>query len=726
MKTRTRGPRRSQTAANESHHDTATLADPNLEQLREEFDYTLNERDSSLFTRARLNRETRDCVWAGQSADGRKWTPRAGEDQVFPWPGASDARVPLVDKYIIKHVALLLRLDSMMRVKVNATEVNDEAWANRMTAFLRWMKTTQMTERRAENELLANYVLERGLGVMSTVWCKKRQLAYETVDKEDLLTQAALQLQSGNERFADLPGMLLDAAFETEAAELLAQLYPDVPAGRLAKVVAEVRATGSARFPRPAVTMNRPRVIARCPNEDIFISPDASSMEEASAFEVEVMREAKFRSYALDYGWDKAWTEEVLETQQGNVDFGGLQFNLRLNSQVRRITPNRGSGDSRKLFLVVHAYRRLTDAEGVPGIFYTVFHPNLSASAGKHELLNYDHGQLPHTLFVRERRSRRPDDSRGYGEIATTFQAQVKSEWDSRIDRSSIATLPPSYHPPGQAPDRWGPGVQVPTMSPTGYGFMDTPKYDRGSQDVEESVRLFSDDYFGFAREEADLVDAQTLKQKLADDWMEGHTRVDTQILQLCQQFMPDTFYYRVVGSAQGKPIQSSREEIQGQFDISIGYAIENLDLEMKKQKLELMNTAVAMDTNGNTDRDEAMIVAFEMIDPNLGERLVKPKEHATLAEIEDEQRVFVQLMSGVPAVVKPGQAYQLRLQVLTDTFKQNAEAQAKYRENPQAREAFDQRVKDLQQAFQNQPGGPNAVIGRGGPAFRPKLLAEA
>jgi len=724
MKTRTS---RGRTRSIARHSEVATLNDPHIEQLREDFEFTLNERDSSLFTRMKLNFETRHNIWAGQSSDGRKWTPRRGEDQVFPWPGSSDAKVFLVDKYIKKHVAMLMALDNKMRVRVNATEIADEAWATRMTNFLRWMKTTQMTERRGENELLANYLLERGAGILSTVWCKKTQLQYEQVDRESLATLAMQKLQEGDTRFADLPGMLFDATFAPEAAVLLAELFPDVPSGRLERVAQDVALTGAAQFPRPAVVLNRPKVIARCPNEDIFLSPDASSLDEANVYEVEVMRESKFRSHAKEYGWDEAWTEEVLETQQGNVEFGNLQFALRNTRQLASILPNRGATDSRKLFLVVHAYRRLSDREGVPGIFYTVFHPHLSETVARHELLNYAHGQLPHTLFAQERRSRRLDDSRGYGEIASTAQQSIKNQWDMRQDRASIATLPPSFHPMGQAPDKWGPGVQVPTNTPDRYGFMDVPRHDPGSKEEEMTVQLFTDDYFGFNPAPEAMMDSMNLKQKLADDWMYGHARVDTQVLQLCQQFMPDQFYFRVVGSSQGKPIQSSREDIQGQFDLSVGFDIGNLDPEMKKAKLDGLQTAYAFDATGQLDRSEGLMVALDIVDPNLSERLIKPGEAASMQEVEDEQqRVFVSLMAGIPVAVKPGQAYQLRMQTLQETFQQNQYAQQLYGNNEQTKKAFDKRMKDLQQAYQNAPGGPNAVIGRGGPAFKPKMLSNA
>lgn len=706
--------------------EIARLNDPNLPQLREDFEYTLNERDSSLFTRQKLNFDTRNCVWAGQSDDGRKWSTRRGEDQIFPWPGASDARVPLTDLYIRKHVALLMALDTKMRVRVNATEINDEAWATRMTNFLRWLKTTQMTERRRENELLANYVLERGCGVMSTLWCKKRQLQYEVVDRETLAQMVIEKLQAGEMQFAELPGMILDPTLAPLAAPLLAELFPDVPLKRLEQVARDIARDGEAKFPRPVVTQNRPKVIARCPNEDIFISPDASTLEDASIYEVEVMREAKFRAQGEEYGWAPEWVENVIEHQKGNVEFGNLQFNLNRSRVANQILATRGSTDVRKLFLVVHAYRRLVDAEGVPGIFYTVFHPHISEEYGKHELLNYQHGQVPHTLFTQENRSRRIDDARGYGEIATTWQAKIKNQWDQRDDRASIATLPPSFHPPGKAPDKWGPGVQVPTQNPTAYGFMPVPAYDKGSQEVEQTVRMFADDYFGFRRDPETMMDAMNQMQKLADDWMDGHRRVDTQIVQLAQQFMPDEFYFRVVGSSQGKPIHSTREEIQGQFDLSVGFDVGNLDPEQKKAKLELLQLAYGMDATGAIDRTEGLEIAMDIIDPNLGERLIKPAEHASLAEQEDEQKIFVQLMAGISVPVKPGQAYQLRMQTLTELFQSNQAAQEVYQKNEQSKEAFDQRMKDLQQAFQNQPGGPNAVIGRGGPNFKPKMLSDA
>lgn len=711
--------------------EVGSLTDPIIEELREEFAFVLNERDSNIFSRQRLNYEARNCIWGGQSEDGRKWTPRWGEDEVFPWPGASDARVPLIDLYIRKHKAFLMTLYDRMRTRVNGTEINDAAWANRMTSYLRWLKYTQMTECRREHQLLANYRLERGSGVMGIFWEKKRQLAYEELDLETLVNLAFEKSQSGQgaEQWLDLPQMALNPDFDAETAALLVQLYPDVPPGEMAATLPDLRQFGTARFPRPIVSVNRPKVVALAPNEDVFISPDARYEEDGTMdgtiFWVETMREWKVRGRAKDKGWDPQWTEEVLESQRGNVEFGSMEFRHRLSPNVTGLSMWKGSTTSSKLYLVVHAYRRLADNKGVPGIYYTCFHPHLTERVAYHGLLNYDHGKMPFVWSVTETRSRRVDDARGYGEIAHTWQNQIKNVWDGRIDRESISTIPPSHYPPGQQPDKWGPGVQVPTNAPDQYGFYDPPKHDAGGEEVETSVRAFSDDYFGFITTEEKASDVAVMKQEMANDWLGDTTRVDEQILQLAQQFGPDEIYFRVVGSSQGKALHATREDIQGKFDLTCTFDVSDLDPQARQEKAKVLNDIVASDVNGILDHNEALMVRLEMFDPNLGERLLKPAESASQQEKDDEEQVFTRLMAGIPVPVKPGQAYQMRLQILQQLLQTNTMAAQIIPQNEQAQEAIKQRLKDLTQALQNAPGGQNAVIGRGGPNFAPKLLGK-
>ena len=192
--------------------------------------------------------------------------------------------------------------------------------------------------------------------------------------------------------------------------------------------------------------------------------------------------------------------------------------------------------------------------------------------------------------------------------------------------------------------------------------------------------------------------------------------------MQLCQQFMPDEFFFRVVGSAQGKALHATREEIQGKFDMNVAFDVRMFDPEHVTAMLQLIERAMAMDVNGITDHNEVLAYVYELMEPNLGERFLKPAESASLEQTLDERAIFVQLMAGIEVPVKPGQAYGLRLQTLKDTLANNAGAQQLIQGNEQVQAAFEARAKALQLQVDQQA---NAVRGRGGPAFPSKTTSD-
>src|SRR5687768_14117047 len=100
--------------------EIASNGEPDLSELKEDFQDAVQRRDTNIFRRQRLNYEARYCVWANQSRDGRKWTAAKGS-KPFPWPGASDARVALVDKYINEDVSFLMVVLDRMRLIVSGT-----------------------------------------------------------------------------------------------------------------------------------------------------------------------------------------------------------------------------------------------------------------------------------------------------------------------------------------------------------------------------------------------------------------------------------------------------------------------------------------------------------------------------------------------------------------------------------------------------------------------------
>jgi hypothetical protein len=696
---------------------------PDVSELKSAWNRCVQDRYGNYWERQRLNWETRFCYWSGQTRDGRKWPAVSSKARVWPWPGASDSRVHLVDKYIREDVALLMQIWQNQRVLVRPNvPAKDAGWSNRMTGMLRWLIYEEMEESEGEAELLANLVLERGAAALGIWWDKTETLTRDKIEMQAIMQgaqQAQQRLAQGQrgeslELAAQLPQLLMDPTLEAAAIQLLGGISPEaaqLTPKRLGQVIRDLRETGVAEFPRSIVSRNRPCIRTLAWNEDLWLPPECVDLQRSrQCFTRELLTENDILDRAKQYGWDANYTDELIETKRGAVTELGERFNRRgrgtWNSLVE---PQHG-----ELYELVTAYERLPDADGISGIYATAFCPQMNSEKHDYassELLDYAHQQFPFVVFANERRSRVTDDARGYGEVASTWQTQIKKQWDARIDRTDVATLPPSHHPPGEEPDSWGPGVSIPTMQPERFGYFEIPKYDAGSKEIEETVRRFADEYFGRPVDEQNGVQAATLQQELTRKWLGGWKRACTQILQLCQQYMPDEFFFRVVGGEQGQGIRATREEIQGPFNVSLKFNVRDVDPELVAEKLGLMERALAMDVNAIVDRNETIKAAFELVDPAYGERLLRPAESAALAEVEDEKDTLAKMLLGIQVDVKGNEAFMLRKQTLTQLIQNNSTAQKIIQGNPNVQENVKRRVEQLD--FNIQQRMVNPQIGR-------------
>jgi hypothetical protein len=103
----------------------------------------------------------------------------------------------------------------------------------------------------------------------------------------------------------------------------------------------------------------------------------------------------------------------------------------------------------------------------------------------------------------------------------------------------------------------------------------------------------------------------------------------------------------------------------------------------------------------------------FDIVDPNLGERVIKPGQDASAAEIEDERTVLAKMVTGVATDVKPGQAWELRSKVLEQSIKSSPKLMQQMQQDEQFREMVLERLKKLQHQVQQYT--VNAETGRQG-----------
>ncbi len=683
-------------AYNANPQEQASPGGPDLNDLKRRYDRAISERGSSVFARARLNHDTRFCRWANQSDDGRKWKTTANR-RIFPFPGASDARVPLVDNYILEDAAVLAVASARVRVRVNSEEPGDPQLGHRLTKVLHWLKNEGMPEYRRERRLGANKLLERGKIVVGVFWERREQLAWKEFDLESLKVDA--MQADPNSLQAQMPTLVQDPTMQADALAAATELFPGVRVGTLTKALKELREQGHTRIPVPTVLRDAPCVVVLVPNEDLFISPCATSLQDApDLHRPELLTETQLQERVRTHGWKKKWVDRVIATQRGNIP----------TNTVPTPASTQPVSHKAELYQVVHTFARQYDADGVPAIYYTVWHALVSDDHGWHGMLDYDHGQYPFNFIERESIDRDLDSARGYGEIAYPLQVALKTQIDARADRASMSTMPPSFHPPGEAPDAWGPGVQIPTSAPDRYGFMEIPKYDVGSKEIEASIHSLADRYFGrLVGDGENKVYAAIIQQEMVNNWLAGWQEVDQQILKLMQQFAPDVFFANPTG---GDMMQVNRDDLQGRFRVHARFNTTFLDREAVGELINLFKEIVMMDAGAILDRNEMMEAIFEMVDPDLGERLLKPADAVRGQEIEDEKTVFAKLLSGVDEDVKPdGQAHQLRLQVFMQLLQTNPTAQRIAAQDPHVQQLLEKRAKQLQFQLTEQQ---NAKIG--------------
>ena len=140
---------------------TFVQKEPDVLTLKNAYDRTVN--DLSWYLEStRDSFDYRRCIWPGKSKDLRKH----GAD-AFPFEGASDTEVPLINERINTYVALCISSLSRANIRAYPVEVGDLQRSRVTSAFLKWMVSTYIKDFRRQMELGANYLFERGMMVRS-------------------------------------------------------------------------------------------------------------------------------------------------------------------------------------------------------------------------------------------------------------------------------------------------------------------------------------------------------------------------------------------------------------------------------------------------------------------------------------------------------------------------------------------------------------------------------
>ena len=598
---------------NENISKALTYAEkkPSIETLRYAYDKTVTELES-YFDLCRTSYDDRRNWWPGKSRDHRKH----GAD-AFPWEGASDMESHVIDERITRLVSLFVASLNRANVRAFPTEVSDIGRAKLVSSFLKWMVSSGYIPRFArEMELGANYLLERGILITYVGWHREDRSFLQELDLQQIASIAP-----------EIAELIQSGEADDTLVELMKGTFPGVTTKRAKSALKTLRKKGVAKLPVVRRQIDAPEVKTLAPDGDFFFPPYVTDPQRAPyCFWKTYYTPQELQNKVLTDDWDQDFVDYIIDHYRGvNTD------SIEREQEGRRSTGLTDNAyEANELIELIHGYQRLVDPEdGAEGIYCTVFHRNFSGNDqaqgfAKFELLN-GYEDYPVVVTKLSEDSKRLYDTMTVPDVLRGIQNQVKVERDSRIDRNSVATLPPILHPVGQAPTDWGPGRMIPYRRKGDLDFAPTPPPPTGSIEIEQTLEQQADRLVGL--DESSSISG-IRKQFLVDKFLSHSAEVMAMAFKCFQRFGPDEIFFRVTGNA--TPMTFTKGSADENFDIMISYDVLNTDPATQEQKLQQVVALTQMDRNGRINMDALLDVAASSIDPVLADNILQPAQQAS------------------------------------------------------------------------------------------------
>ena len=667
--------------------------EPDVTTLRYAYDQTVTELEA-YFDLCRTSYDDRRNWWPGKSRDHRKH----GAD-AFPWEGASDIECHVIDERITRLVSLFMSALKRANVRAFPVESSDIARSKLVSGFLKWMVSSGYIPRfYREMELGANYLLERGILISYVGWHREDRRFLQTLDLRQIAQispEVADAIQSGEE--------------DEALVELLKATFEGTTDRRAKKALKELRKTGEAELPVVRRQVNAPEVKTLAPDGDFFFPPYVTDPQRAPyCFWRTYYTPQELENKVATEGWDEDFVDYVIEHYRGvNID------SIEREQEGRRsISLTDNAYEAEELIEITYCYQRLIDQEdGSEGIYCTVFHREFDGNEttqgyAKFELLN-GYEDYPVVVTKLSEDSKRLYDTNTIPSVLRGIQNQVKVERDSRIDRNSLATLPPILHPVGQAPSDWGPGRMIPYRRKGDLDFAPTPSYNQGSLEMEQTQLSQADRLVGL--DEGSSI-SQIRQQFLVDKFLSHTAEVLRMAYRCFQRFGPDEVFFRVTGTPD--PIQFNKGNPDENFDILISFDVQNTDPDTVKNKLQQFVQLNQLNANNRLNVDNLLDIAAAEIDPVMADAVLQPVETAQQEMVKNVTDDLAKIYSGIEMPARPAGA-QIAIQVI-----QQYSSQPDIAQRLQTDPAFAARLEKYagQYTFQMQQA-QNAQIGRVGTA---------
>jgi hypothetical protein len=651
------------------------------------------------------------CHWKGQHEDRCKHSD--GEEEAFPWDGASDARVRVVQPLIREHVSFALFTFLRAKVQMRAMRpLTEGRISNVAEKLLKWRIYTHMRqELLTELPLAYTWMFTRGLVVIGIEWEQQRTIEEVPVSAQD--AQLLFQEMGAEDQLLEL---FSDADPSPTLLDFIQSFSPIINRDRARKILSELRRDLQTTVPIVFLVENKPKWTALRMVHDVLLPSSASSIQsERWINRRELVTESELTDRIETENYDPDFVTEAIKKKG---EFAGWHVNDRFSATA--------IGGERDLIELQHFYsRRLVN--GTPCVYRTVFSESVMGIktdlCALHQVHPYKHKQYPFVLWRWQAEHRMLLHERGIAHEAWSDEQDIKKQQDGLNDRSDLINRPPMFIPSLRyeaLKGRFKPGHYLAINRPNELTWPPLPPSDQTPLKVMELVKTRLDERYALFGPTVDPALKEIRREHLAGHMLAQFEQTLEQTWQLQQQYETQAEVERVAGKSELK-FPASTKDIQGRYEISATIDTRMLNEDYAEHKIDLITRAMAFKQEGLLFK-----MAVELIDPDAADAIAQDQASPEAMEKErkDEKHAFGLMMAGVEPDLPMMGNHQLRLQTMQQLLSQPNMPQ-RLQSLPDSQKLIQNRVQFFQRQIQQFTQNP--AIGRAltGKTFQPQQAPD-
>ena len=626
---------------------------PDINELKRDYEADVTEL-SSYVSQCQDSYNNRNAEWVGKNNQLTK----TGDD-AFPWDGASDNEVRLIEQCITTYVGLMMNALSRANIRAYATEASDVKQASVISSFLKYMQKSYIRDFASECETAANNLLEKGIAITYVDWEMKSRTHDEEFNLE-LIQQVAPELYD----------LLADENRDDETIVMMTDMFEYVDVPKAKKALVELRDFGVAKIPVAKKDVSRPFVETKFSDIDIVIPSYVTDIQRSPRVHMRAfLTPQEIENCVETKGWDAEVAQDLIDNYRG-FDYSGMNqttYSSMRSSQSRGGSSYGMSGmvDSKDLIEVIYTYRRLIDEKSnSEGMYLTVWNPRLTTGYLSNELLSgYD--KYPFVLTRLSNAGKRIYDVNTFGDLLRGPQKQMKTLRDGWSDQMALAVAPPLLHPVGRPPAQMGAGAWIGVRANEKFEYMNVPNTSGAASQLEKYVQQEAMDLIG-------LNEGSQLSQQRQQFFINKFLTHCSEVLKLAYKaflvFGPDEKFFRVTGYPNEMVIYRSPEDEE--IDVCISFDIQNQDPEMMKAKIQSILELARNSPSNTFNLQAAEQLAANAIDPSIADVIIQPEGQGQEEMVKDVTDDLTKIYAGIPVGARPNGG-QIAMQVIQEYTQQ-------------------------------------------------------